>query len=199
MNDSGGNTSVSPDLRTCCACRAYHYACDGLAFKFTGHVVDSDVPSPNPRRLILNSIVSKSTGRKITAVCFLCASVIVTLRCSRRHRLRCRVRFRMRLLAARGVQLTKMFVLLTTPTRCAHGLRSVYGHHPTTPKTKKDWSLKYPPEVRTQRARPPPRAAPCEPSLPSVSRMSLISDVNPKESDVFGTFLTQTQREGGRF
>lgn len=90
-------------------------------------------------------------------------------------------------------------VLLTTPTRCAHGLRSVYGHHPTTPKTKKDWSLKYPPEVRTQRARPPPRAAPCEPFIPSVSRMSLISDVNPKESDVFGTFLTQTQREGGRF
>ena len=109
VNDSRGNTSVSPDLRTCCACRAYQHACDGLAFKFTGHVVDSELPSPNPRRLILNSIVSKSTGRKVTVVCFLCASVIVTLRCSRRHRLRCRVRFRMRLLAARGVQLTNIF------------------------------------------------------------------------------------------
>ena len=78
--------------------------------------------------------------------------------------------------------------LLTTPTRCAHGLRSVYGHHPTTPKTKKGWSLKYPPEVRTQRARPPPRATPCEPFIPSVSRMSLISDVNPKNQTFLAPF-----------
>jgi hypothetical protein len=57
VNDSRGNTSVSPDLRTCCACRAYQHACDGLAFKFTEQMVDSELPSPNPRRSELSTIL----------------------------------------------------------------------------------------------------------------------------------------------
>ena len=44
VNDSRGNTSVSPDLRTCCACRACQHACDGLAFKFTEQMSDSELP-----------------------------------------------------------------------------------------------------------------------------------------------------------
>ena len=57
VNDSRGYTSVSPDLRTCCACRAYQHACDGLAFKFTEQMVDSELPSPNPRRSELSTIL----------------------------------------------------------------------------------------------------------------------------------------------
>ena len=60
--DSRGNTSVSPDLRTCCACRAYQHACDGLAFKFTEQMADSELPSPNPRR-------SYSTASSLTRIC----------------------------------------------------------------------------------------------------------------------------------